>query len=859
MRNSKEIRESFLTFFEGKDHLRIKSFSLIPRGDPTLLLIGAGMAPFKAYFLGLEKPPKTRVTTCQKCVRADDIERVGQTARHHTFFEMLGNFSFGDYFKKEACLWAWEYLTRVVQFPVEKLYFTIHPDDSAAEKIWLEEVGIPKDRLIKLQDNFWGPIGATGPCGPCSEILYDRGEQYKCQDPNCGPGCDCDRFMEVWNLVFTGLSKDEDGKYHDLAKPCIDTGMGFERLVMILQDKPSPFETDLFAPLINDLREMAAVQNQQAERIIADHLRALVFMAGDGILPGNSGRGYVFRRILRRAERFGRQIGIEGAFLHRLAARVAESMGDIYPEIREKADYTKKVILEEEKGFQRTLEQGLGLLEEQIAKLKPGETLAGEILFRLYDTYGFPLEVSLEILGEKGFKGDTAAFETEMEKQREKAGKAAHQHKTSSHAQVEFVGYRELDKLSKILEIWREGEPLSLLSAGETAQVVLTPSPFYAESGGQLGDTGVLSAERFSAQVTHTGYLPGQIPFCLVEVLEGELKPGDSVEAKVDKGRRKRTASHHTATHILHWALRETLGKHVTQAGSLVGPERLRFDFTHTGEITPEQVRKVEKLINEKIREDHPVKEEIMPIHKALETGAMALFEEKYGNQVRVLSTGDFSTELCGGTHLQHTGEAGFCKILAVSAIGSGLRRVEALCGEALLEYLDKLETLLNQLSRELKVPLDAIPQAVNGLKENQKKAEQKLSELEKKLSGFLAEDALNQAEDTPHGKLAVLKVEALQPEALREMADRLKNRLKSGAVLLLQEKPEGGVTLLCSLTQDLMAKGFHAGKIVGELAGLLGGKGGGRPDFAQAGGKDAEKLPGAVARFHEIFNGEKI
>jgi len=837
----------------------MKSFSLIPRQDPTLLLIGAGMAPLKAYFLGTEKPPRPRVTTCQKCVRADDIERVGQTARHHTFFEMLGNFSFGDYFKSEACAWAWEYLTKVVKFPVEKLYFSIHPDDQAAEKIWLEEIGIPKDRLIKLDDNFWGPIGATGPCGPCSEILYDRGEQYKCQEPNCGPGCDCDRFMEVWNLVFTGLYKDENGSYQELAKPCIDTGMGFERLVMILQDKPSPFETDLFAPLMNAIRSLAAIKNRQAERIIADHLRALVFMAGDGILPGNSGRGYVFRRILRRAARFGQKMGITEAFLARLVSPVVETLGGIYPEIREKADYTRKIIEEEEKGFLRTLEQGLTLLEEKISGLKAGKELAGAELFRLYDTYGFPLELSLEILAEKSFKGDTAGFQAEMKKQRQKAGKTAAKEEALSQAQVEFVGYRELSGESKILEIWQDNEQLSHLKAGQTGQIVLSPSPFYAESGGQLGDSGILNEENASALVTDTGYLPGHIPCCKVEVTAGELKPGDLVKASVDEAKRKRTASHHTSTHILHWALREVLGKHVSQAGSLVGPDRLRFDFTHTGEITPSQLKQIEKLINRKIRENHPVKIAVMPIHQALESGAMALFEEKYGSEVRVLSTGDFSTELCGGTHLNQTGEAGFLKILEISAIGSGLRRVEALCGEALLEYLDQMENTLQGMSRELKTPVEALPQAILGLKENQKKAEQKITSLEKKLSGFLVREALAKARETAHGRIVAEKISDLTPSSFRELADLLKNQLKSGAVLLVQEKPGGEAALLCTLTKDMVDRGFHAGKIIGELAQLVGGQGGGRPDFAQAGGKEGGKLDLALERFRQMFEEEKL
>ncbi|MCD6309967.1 MAG: alanine--tRNA ligase [Candidatus Eremiobacteraeota bacterium] len=874
MWDSRKIRESFLMFFEAKGHLRLPSFPLIPNNDPTLLLIGAGMAPLKPMFKGEISPPAPRITTCQKCIRVGDIERVGKTSRHHTFFEMLGNFSFGDYYKKETCEWAWEYITEIMKLDSERLWISIHPEDNEAMEIW-KKIGIPDEKILLDDTNFWGPVGDSGPCGPCSELLYDRGERYSC-GPDCKPGCDCDRYIEIWNLVFTGLFKNTNGNFSDLPKHCIDTGLGFERLVMVIQDKPSPYETELFMPIIKELRNISRktapgkITNIK-ERIIADHIRSLVFMASDGVFPSNEGRGYVFRRLLRKAVKTGIDLGIKDEFLYNLVPVVIENYGDIYPELIEHSEYTREVTRQEETGFLDTIDTGMEILQEIIEGCKKeGKPISGKSAFLLYDTYGFPLELTEEmaleaelLVNKEEFRQE---FEREMKFQREKSRKAIENFSSRYDISMEtiFVGHNNDEKLESGEEV--EAIFITLdkketgdkapdkLDEGETGFVLLNPTPFYAESGGQVGDTGEIKDESGEniAEVIDT-ILMGNLHISKVKVLKGTIKKGHKYMAYVDMARRREIRRHHTATHLLHWALRKVLGPHVTQSGSYVGPDRLRFDFTHFREVIPEELKEIEELVNQQILENHMLRVDIVPMKKAMEEGAMALFGEKYGETVRMVSVGDFSKELCGGSHLEQTGEAGIFIITSESAIGRGLRRIEAVCGSAALKYIDTIRKTLTESSRLLKSKPENLPDTINRLKESLREKENIINEMEKKLSVKSAGDFLKEARDISGIKIFSRVVSGYSPRALRELGDHLCEGLKSGAIFLGQKSGDKGI-LLFMMTPDLVKRGFSARKLIKIAAEVISGKGGGRPDFAQAGGKDPSKLPGALKKAEEIL-----
>jgi len=869
MWSSENLRESFLEFFEGKGHLRLPSFSMIPVGDPTLLLIGAGMAPLKPYFRGDEEPPSKRVTTCQKCVRAGDIERVGRTSRHHTFFEMLGNFSFGDYFKKEAALWGWEYLSKVLKLDPERLWVSIHPDDDEAFEVWKNVVGVPSGRIVRLEDNFWGPIGLTGPCGPCSELYYDRGAASGCGEKSCLPGCDCDRYMEVWNLVFTGLNKIESGEFLTLPARCIDTGLGFERLLMLMQDKKSPFDTDLFTPLIRSIEELSGKKMEGASevpmKIVADHIRAISFMIADGIGPSNEGRGYVLRRILRRAARLGKVLGMETNFLSSLVEPVSSVMGKVYPELMERREYIQSIVRQEEENFERTLEQGSALLSEKLESLlKKGEKiLPGEEVFRLYDTYGFPWELTREMAQERGLDVDETGFKQFLEEQKERA-RADQEAKLASIAgasfilkagKTDFVGYKELRATAEILAILKNGDSFSEALEGEAVDLVLNRTVFYGESGGQLGDCGKIEGASGSALINDTLKTPEGLVVHRGRIVSGKLSVGDEVQVEVEPARRRETARHHSATHLLQAALREVLGKHVSQAGSLVGPESFRFDFSHFKALSREEIKKVEDLINSLILENLPVTTDELSHEEALSRGALAFFGEKYGAVVRLVSMGSFSRELCGGTHVQATGEIGCVKIISEGAISSGIRRIEGLAAMSALRFFQSSHEMLRDFSQDFKVSIEEVPQALERLKQQVRDSSRKSSDLEKELSLYRADDLLRKTREIGGIHFLSARVSGVAPQALRELGDRLREKMKSGVVILGGEH-EGKAALLAMVTPDLAGKKLSAGKIISEIAPLVEGRGGGRPDMAQAGGKNPAGLELALKKAEEIVGG---
>ncbi|MCL5773372.1 MAG: alanine--tRNA ligase, partial [Firmicutes bacterium] len=769
MWSSVELRESFLSFFRSKEHLVLPSYSLIPLNDPTLLIIGAGMAPLKPYFKGDEKPPSPRIATCQKCVRADDIEHVGRTIRHHTFFEMLGNFSFGDYFKEGAITWAWEYLTEVMKLDKERLWITIHTDDDEAHKIWNEKVGIPAEKIVRLSDNFWGPVGPTGPCGPDSELCYDLGEELGCGKPDCKPGCDCDRFLEIWNLVFTGLNKNEKGGFEPLPKKCIDTGLGFERLLMVMQNKPTPYHTDLFEPFMRRLEELSGRKHEKEDetafRVIADHVRAVVFMLADGITPSNEGRGYVLRRILRRAVRFGKGLGLQADSFKNLVDPVIQVMGNIYTELKEKRDYIKKIISAEETGFERTLDQGTEILEGIISSVKKSgdKVIKGEDVFKLYDTYGFPMELTRELAEEKGNIVDVEGFNKCLDEQKNRSGRqplkieAVHNARYAKTLETgftlnstysgtpfgdwvsnfEFTGYKKIKEKTKIIALIKEGSFLQESSVVDEIEIILEKTPFYAESGGQMGDTGALKARGLLIKVLNTkkGHSDIHIHHCKVE--KGRVEPGMEITAEVDRERRFEIMRHHTATHILQTALRNILGSHVAQSGSLVAPDRLRFDFSHFQAMTQNEIDKVEALVNAKIQESIPVKTFELKQDEAIKKGAIAFFGDKYGEVVRMVEVKGFSKELCGGTHVKNTGAIGSFKIVGESAIGTGLRRIEAVTGMSAIRTFREYESALKTASSTLKTAFSGVPSAIEKLKEESRTLEKKLSEKEKDLTGI--------------------------------------------------------------------------------------------------------------------------
>lgn len=850
-----EIRKAYLEFFKSKQHLVLHSFPLIPENDPSLLLIGAGMAPLKPYFTGKLVPPSYRVTTSQKCIRTDDIDNVGRTARHHTFFEMLGNFSFGDYFKKEAISWAWEFLTKVLELDQSKLYVTIYPDDKEAYDYWHNMIGLDDERIFKFEDNFW-EIG-EGPCGPDSEIFYDLGPERGCGKPTCTVGCDCDRYLEIWNLVFTQYNRTKDGKYEPLAKKNIDTGCGLERLASVIQQKESNFETDLIFPIIEKVIALSGgdysdPKQKMAMKVIADHIRAITVMISDGILPSNEGRGYVLRRILRRAVRYGRLLGIQDLFLAGLVDTVLDILGEEYPELREHETIIKQIINTEEKQFSATLAQGMDLLNEMMAKAGETKELTGKEVFKLYDTYGFPMELTEEIAAEQGFSVDKEGFAAAMKEQQDRA-RAAH---TKVSAKVAVPDTTKLDQ-SKLVNdpkaekaviamLGKEGVEVKEARDGEEVTLILDDNPFHAEGGGQLGDTGVIKGQAGTAKVSDAKALPNGLVYLIATVSEGVLHTGDSVEITVDQQRHLNLARNHTATHLLQAALRKVLGNHVNQAGSLVTPDHLRFDFTHFSPVTQAELDKVEALVNEEILKCVPVTIEELPLEEAKKRGAMALFGEKYGDVVRMVSVADFSKELCGGSHVENTSVIGSFRITGETGTGSGVRRIEAVTGAAALQLAKKDAKELQQAADILKAKVTDVPAKVQALLDELKAREKELAQLKKDaaLSGM---DAMLAAkEDVAGVPVVAAKADADSMDNLRDLADKLMDKLGSGVVLLGMTNGEK-VNFVCKVAKADTKKGLHAGKIIKAAAQTAGGNGGGRPDMAQAGGKDASKLDAAL------------
>ncbi|WP_236333928.1 alanine--tRNA ligase [Paenibacillus auburnensis] len=868
-----EIRSKWLQFFESKGHKIEPSASLVPHNDPSLLWINAGMAPLKAYFDGREIPENPRLTNSQKCIRTNDIENVGKTRRHHTFFEMLGNFSIGDYFKEEAITWAWEFLTgkEWIGFDGDRISVTVYAEDEEAFKLWNEKVGLPAERIIKLGDeNFWD-IG-EGPCGPCSEIFYDRGEAYgsDMSDPEMYPGGENERWLEVWNLVFSQFNHNKDGSYTPLPNKNIDTGAGLERLASILQDVDSNFDTDLFQPVIQKTAGLAGVKYKDnleqdiALKVIADHIRTVTFAVGDGVLPSNEGRGYIIRRLLRRAVRYGKTLGLDRPFLHELTETVGEVMGVYYPSVVENREYIAKIIRTEEERFHETLSDGLAILGEISAKAKADglSVIAGVDAFKLYDTYGFPFDLTEDFASEQGLTVDREGFDAAMQEQRDRA-RAARQDNASMKIQggalaeltvkSEFVGYTDVVTESKILAIVVDGALVDVVSEGAECQVVLEATPFYAESGGQVSDTGLLTGGSVTAKVTGLFKAPHGQHVHLVTVEAGDLKVGDSVRAEVSREQREDIVKNHTATHLLHKALKEVLGGHVNQAGSLVEGARLRFDFSHFGAITPEELSDIEHRVNAQIWRGLDVVIENKPIDEAKAMGAMALFGEKYGNIVRVVQVGDYSLELCGGIHVANTSQIGIFKLVSESGIGSGVRRIEAVTGRYAYQFTESQLDLLKQSAGLLKSSLNDVPKRIEALHAQVREISRENESLQSKLSATFAAELTGSVKTVGGGtQLLAVAVQAGNMDALRSTADELKAKLPD-AVLVLGAAMDDKVNFVVSVPQELVKKGFHAGKLVKEVAAVCGGGGGGRPDMAQAGGKDASKLAEALAKAEEL------
>lgn len=870
-----ELRKMFLEFFESKGHLAMKSFSLVPHNDNSLLLINSGMAPLKPYFTGQEIPPRRRVTTCQKCIRTGDIENIGKTARHGTFFEMLGNFSFGDYFKHEAIAWTWEFLTETVGLDKDRLYPSVYENDDEAFEIWEKEIGVPKERIFRFgkEDNFWEH--GSGPCGPCSEVYYDRGEKYGCGKPGCTVGCDCDRYIEVWNNVFTQFDNDGKGNYSELEQKNIDTGMGLERLAAVVQDVDSIFDVDTILALRSKVCELSGKEYKKeykwdvSIRIVTDHIRSATFMISDGIMPTNEGRGYVLRRIIRRAARHGKLLGIDGAFLSKLSETVIEGSKDGYPELEEKKEFIFNVLDQEESKFAKTIDQGLSILNEmeQAMEKEGKKELSGADAFKLYDTYGFPLDLTTEILEEKGFGVDNAGFEAAMAKQKDKARKAR---KTTNYMgadvtvyesidpsiTTEFVGYDKLTHESKITVLTTETELAEALTDGQTGTIIVEETPFYATMGGQNGDTGVITVKDGEFEVKDTVKLLGGKVGHIGTVTRGMLKVGDIATLSVDALKRGDTCKNHSATHLLQKALRTVLGSHVEQAGSYVDGERLRFDFSHFSAMTPEELEKVENIVNEKIAENIVVDTQVMTMEEAKKTGAMALFGEKYGDTVRVVMMGDFSKEFCGGTHVKNTGAIGAFKILSESGVAAGVRRIEALTGNGVMKYYKEMEDKLHEVAKALKAtPANVVEKAEHLLAEN-KALHGELESMKSKAAKDALGDVMNQVTEVKGVKLLAAKVSGVDMNGLRDLGDQLKEKLGEGVILLASDL-EGKVNLVAMATEDAMKKGAHAGNLIKGIAGLVGGGGGGRPNMAQAGGKNPGGIEAAIAEAKKVLDGQ--
>jgi len=875
--SGRDIRESFLRFFEEKSHTRVSSSSLIPKDDPTLLFTNAGMVQFKNAFLGLEDRGYTRAASCQKCVRAggkhNDLENVGFTARHHTFFEMLGNFSFGDYFKREAISWAWEYLTEVMKLPRERLWVTVYLDDDEAYRIWQDEMHIPAERIVRLgeKSNFW-MMGETGPCGPCSEIIYDQGEGTGCGRPDCHIECGCDRYLEVWNLVFTQFDRDERGTLTPLPKPNIDTGMGLERLVAVVQGAKSNYDTDLFAPLITAITETANrpygvnEEDDVSIRVIADHSRSVTFLIGDGILPSNEGRGYVLRRILRRAARHGKLLGLNRPFLHAMAAVVIKEMKDAYPDLCDKESYITKVILNEEQRFMETLDAGLKILQDEVARLKTAgkAVIPGDIVFRLYDTFGFPTDLTADIVRRDGLTLDEEGFQKAMEIQREKAreswkgsGEEAvsilYQKLPGQGISTVFVGYEGVcEAESKVTALLNRDGLAEELGEGEEGEVIVAETPFYGEIGGQIGDTGTIEGKDFVFDVLDTRRPLDNLISHVGRVRTGRIRKGDSVNLIVAEEKRRATEANHSGTHVLQAAMKRVLGDHIKQSGSLVTAERLRFDFTHFSRIEDDELERIENLANAVIRRNMPVVTQVLPIEKALKTGATAVFDEKYGDRVRVVQMGDFSMELCGGTHIRRTGDIGFLKILHESAVAAGVRRIEAVTGGEAVKYARRVENELKKAAHLLKANPSELSERVEKLVKNQKEMEKELDTFKSRLAAKDSADLLGQAKEVKGIKVLTAAVNAPDAKTLRDFGDKLRDRLQSG-IILIGCRAEGKAMLLCLVTKDLTDR-YSAGNIIREIAPIVGGRGGGRPDMAQAGGPNPENLEQALKRLEELI-----
>ncbi len=867
-----ELRRMFLEFFESKGHLAMKSFSLVPHNDKSLLLINSGMAPLKPYFTGQEIPPCKRVVTCQKCIRTGDIENVGKTARHGTFFEMLGNFSFGDYFKKESIAWTWEFLTEVVGLDPDRLYPSVYLDDDEAWEIWNQDIGIPADRIFRFgkEDNFWEH--GSGPCGPCSEVYYDRGPEYGCGKPDCTVGSDRDRYMEIWNNVFTQFDNDGNNNYTELEQKNIDTGMGLERLACVVQGVDSMFDVDTICALRDHVCRLAGVEYGKEEkadvsiRVITDHIRSVTFMISDGILPSNSGRGYVLRRLLRRACRHGRLLGIKGEFLIELAQTVIDGSKDGYPELEEKRDFIFKVITKEEEQFNRTIDQGLSILAGMESKMEEnGETiLAGEEAFRLYDTYGFPVDLTKEILEEKGFSIDEEGFRKAEQAQKETAKGTFGEHTYSGTDETiydsidpsvtsVFVGYDHLTHCSPITVLTTENEIVDASTEGQKGTIFVEETPFYAASGGQEADTGVIRTEEGEFRVEDVVKLLGGKIGHVGVATKGMLKAGDQAELLVDPEKRALSANNHSATHLLHKALRMVLGSHVEQAGSSVNEERLRFDFTHFSALTPEEIQKVEAIVNEQIQKNLAVKVENLPIEEARKTGAAALFGEKYGDIVRVVSMGDFSIEFCGGTHVPNTGVITAFKIISETGVAAGVRRIEALTSKGLMKYYGELEEKLHRAAKLLKTSPDKLEEKLGHLQAENKELKGEVESLKSRLAKDAMGDVTDQITEVKGLPLLAAKIEGVDMNGLRELGDQLKEKLGEG-VVVLASAVDGKVSLMAMATDGAVKKGAHAGNLIKAIASLVGGGGGGRPNMAQAGGKNPEGIDQAVASVKEVL-----
>ena len=870
-----ELRRMFLDFFESKGHLKMKSFSLVPHNDKSLLLINSGMAPLKPYFTGAEIPPRRRVTTCQKCIRTGDIENVGKTARHGTFFEMLGNFSFGDYFKDEAIHWSWEFLTEVVGLDPQRLYPSVYLEDDEAFDIWNKEIGIPKDRIFKFgkEDNFWEH--GAGPCGPCSEIYYDRGEKYGCGKPGCTVGCDCDRYMEIWNNVFTQFDNDGHNNYTELVQKNIDTGMGLERLASVVQDVDSIFDVDTVRALRDKVCEFAHCEYHKDDvkdvsiRLITDHIRSATFMISDGIMPSNEGRGYVLRRLIRRAARHGRLLGIEGKFLAKLSETVIEGSKDGYPELEEKKEFIFKVLNQEEDKFNKTIDQGLSILAQLEEEMKAAgeKTLSGENAFKLYDTYGFPLDLTKEILEEKGFAIDEDGFKACMEEQRTKARSAREvtnymgadatvYDEIDAAVTSEFTGYDRLTDESKVTVLTTDAEIVEALTDGQVGTIFTEKTPFYATMGGQEGDKGIITFGDAQFQVEDTIKLLGGKIGHVGRMTKGMIKTGDVVTLKVDAAGRAGTSKNHSATHLLQKALKTVLGSHVEQKGSLVTPDRLRFDFAHFQPMTAEEIAEVEKLVNEKIQEALPVTTQVMDIEEAKKSGAMALFDEKYSDKVRVVSMGDFSKELCGGTHVANTSVITAFKLVSESGIAAGVRRIEALTGDGVFKYYKEQEEELAKAAKLLKTAPQSVCEKIEHLYSEIKSLQAENDALKSKAAKDALGDVMNQVQEIKGVKLLAAKLEGVDMNGLRDLGDQLKEKLGEGVVVLASVN-DGKVNLMATATDEAQKKGAHAGNLIKAIAALVGGGGGGRPGMAQAGGKNPAGVDDAIKEVAKVVESQ--